>query len=121
MLEAGFRPPDLFCMHDACHMKKLRTGLFFPQSIERPAGVREFIRWNPAEESVVSHCNRDMKSITSTHLFHFFLLTDYLEAILFARKMIFPPKKLKIHNNTAPLNEQIYLWQPQLLVQIVFL
>ena len=28
---------------------------------------------------------------------------------------------MKIDINNAPLNEQIYLWQPQLLVQIVFL
>ena len=112
MLEAGFRPPELFCMHDACHIKKLCAGLFFRQSIERPARVREFISWNPAEESLVSHCNRGMKSITSTSFS--FLFTDYLEAIFF-------PKKMKIDINDAPLNEQIYLWQPQLLVQIVFL
>lgn len=54
MLEAGFRPPDLFFMQDACHIKKLCAGLFFPQSIERPARVREFISWNPAEELIPS-------------------------------------------------------------------
>ena len=121
VLKAGFRPPDLFCMHDACYIKKLCTGLFFPQSIERPVGIREFISWNPAEESLVSHCNRDMKSITSTSFS--FLFTNWLSRSDFICKKndFFPKKKMKIHNNTAPLNEPIYLWQPHLLVQIVFL
>lgn len=90
VLEAGFRP-DLFCMHH-CRIKKLCTGLFFPQSIERPAGVREFIRWNPAEESRVPHCNRDKRSITSTSFS--FLFTNWLSRSDFiCKKNDFFPKK----------------------------
>lgn len=76
VLEAGFRLSD-YCKHDACHIKKLCTQAFFSQSIERPAGVREFISWNRAEESLVSHYNCNMKRITSTSFTSFSSLACY--------------------------------------------